>query len=304
MKKNIRNITLLSVLISPVVLAEVYTLNKNETVSGLLYDRLKISPIYKGGYLKKVLEYNNLSLGATNSLPVGTEIRLPPEIETTIVESTPEYLPKEVPAEPEVASSAKKLFYIGARPTVEILKGVIEPSEFSSVFFYPQAHVGFIYESANYLQVLEGSIAYVTFKRDEFLEGNNNLLNGGLFYQILQKHSPFYYGFKINAENSTLVITSENQANYSIKNPLIFSLGPSFQWQSSKYINELNVLYAPTQKVDGNNDLKSSLGLQASGHRAMGKDAQIGVVGGYSHNQVEHTVIHKASLGISVRWHF
>ena len=99
-----------------------------------------------------------------------------------------------------------------------------------------------------------------------------------------------------------LPVTTEDQANYSIKNPLIISLGPSFQWQASKYLNEVNLLFAPTQKVDANNDLKRGLGLQASTHRPLGKDTQIGVTGGYSHNQVDSNVIHKVLLGISMRW--
>jgi hypothetical protein len=85
---------------------------------------------------------------------------------------------------------------------------------------------------------------------------------------------------------------------------LIFSFGPSFQWQSSQYLSEANILFAPTQKVDADNELKSSLGLQVSTHRPLGKNILIGIVGGYSQNQVEDTNIQKVSVGVSVRWSF
>ncbi len=312
MLQKLRNLGLFTVLISPLVLGEVYTLNKNETVSNLLYDRLKISPIYKGGYLRKVLEFNNLNYDTSKTLAVGTRIRLPSTIEQRtepiIVKENPEqltvYSPEELPATPEIVEPGKKSFYVSATPTVEMLKGNIEPSEFSSTFFYPKVHTGLIYDGANNRQILEGSIAYVTFKKDQYQQGANSLVNGCLFYQFLKKQNAFYYGLKLNAEKTTLVVTTEDQTKYSIKNPLIFSFGPSLQWQGSKYLSEVNVLFASTQKVDSNNNLKSSLGLQASSYRALKQNTQIGLTGGYSHNKVEDTVIHKVSLGVSMRWLF
>jgi hypothetical protein len=305
MQPNIRNITYLSILLSPAVLAKVYTLNKNETVSELLYNRLKISPIYRGGYLKKVLGFNHLTLNDSKSLPVGKKIRLPRAIAEKAVKVAPELnIQQDNQPEPVVATTANKSFYVGFKPTVEIIKGDIGTAEIISTFYYPQTHIGFVYESADFVQILEGSITYVTFKRDQYLEGKNNFLNGGIFYQILKKKNNFFYGLKLNAKNSMLVVSSEKHANYSIKNPLIISIGPSVQWQVAKYSNEVTFLYAPSQQVDANNDLKSSLGVQASSYRPLGYDTQIGIVGGYSHNQVEDTVIHKASVGISIRWHF
>lgn len=55
-----------------------FYLKKDETVSDLLYNRLKLSPIYgKNRHLEKVLIYNKLNLGNAKSLPVGHPIIVP-----------------------------------------------------------------------------------------------------------------------------------------------------------------------------------------------------------------------------------
>jgi hypothetical protein len=303
MQSYIKKISYLSIILSPAILAKVYTLNKNETVSELLYNRLKISPIYRNGYLQKVLDFNHLSPKASKSLPIGTKIQLPPAIKEITKEVTSELnIPSPKHTEPEVLRATNTSFYFGVRPTVEIIKGDIKPSEITSTFFYPHTHIGFSYESMNFIHTLEGSMSYVSFKRDQYLEGDNNFLNGGLFYQILKKQKNVNCGVKLNAENSMLVISSENHSNYSMKNPFIISIGPSAQWQSAKFSNEVNFLYSPFQQFDTNNDLQGSLGAQGSSYRPLGDNTQIGVVGAYSHNKLEDTVIHKASVGISIRW--
>ena len=309
--------TLLAVLtISPVAIAETYYLQKNETVSELLYNRLKITPIYKGGYLNRVLQHNNLTLEQTKSLPEGTAINLPdvasesdiiasPAVDSTPAEEPVEVTESEPVAEPEAASQpAKHSFYVGAGAAVEQMKGDIDPASFSSTYFYPQAKIGFFRESEHLLHQVEGSLSYVTFKKDQYMEGNNALVNAGLFYQILKKQNQFRWGFKVSGENTTLIVSNQDADGYKLKNPFFFSLGPTLQWQGSKVLTELNLSYLPSQTVDSDNDLKSGLGGQLAGFFPVGEKLQLGIFGSYFRNEVEDTEITKATLGSTLRWFF
>lgn len=302
MKKQSRYLAFLFATFSPVLLAEEYTLVKNESISQLLYDRLKISPIYKNGYLKKVLQYNDLTEKQSRSLPPGTIIYLPPSkkhAEEKIIPKTPEAEVVKVVSENNVGS-----FYVGLTTAVEMIDADIEPSQFTSTFLYPQVHVGYISESKTYAHKVEASASYVNFKKDEYLSGDNQILNAGLFYQLLKKQNDFRYGLKLSLENSLLPITSEDQSSYEIKNPLLYSVAPSIQWKRNKYITEVNLPYSPSQTIDSHNDLKNGLGVQVLIFRDLSETYQLGILGQYSKSTTTQADILKKSLGISVRYHF
>ena len=56
----------------------VYSLEKGQTISGLLHDQLGISPIYgKGKALSEVLRFNSLSFKQARALPAGHVIKVP-----------------------------------------------------------------------------------------------------------------------------------------------------------------------------------------------------------------------------------
>lgn len=306
MKKS-SQLALATLLISPTLLANVYFLEKNETVSELLYNRLKISPIYRGGYLKKVLDYNKLDLETSKTLPKGTAITLPVDDQPSQIAEATE--PSEVVDAPEVAveepvvvqDQGKNSFYLGANAIVESMNGNIEPTSYSTVFLYPQLRLGAFRETENYLQQLEGSLSYITFEKDKYMVGDNQLLNLGLTYQLLRKQNQFRYGLKVAGENTTLVISTSDDAGYRLKNPFFLSVGPSIQWQGLKSLSEVVFLYTPSQKIDSDNKMSQGLSLQLSSYRPFTERLSLGVMGGYTQHEVENVALHKFYLGIGAR---
>lgn len=76
MKKQSAFPLLLTITLTEPALAEVHYLQQNESVSELLYNRIKISPIYRGGLLKKVLDENGISQEKSLKLRTGTPIKI------------------------------------------------------------------------------------------------------------------------------------------------------------------------------------------------------------------------------------
>lgn len=315
MKYRFATILALGSLLPSQIFAQTYHLQNNETVSQLLYDRLNISPIYRGGLLKKVLEYNNLDEEAARSLSVGYEIKVPEgvltsEIAPEAVTQTPTENPKLAP-EPEVTPDLKEAsnpstytFYAAAKPTIEMMQGKIEPSSFDATLFYPAIDLGLIYESDLYRQIVEGSINYLTIEKDQYQTGGQNFINAGLSYQFLKKIQSFALGVRVQGKNNPLVVTAEDNATYSLKNPFMFFLGPSLQWQKNDYLTEVNLMYAPSQKVNSHNELKNSLGIEASVYKNLNKRSQLGLFGNFSQNNIEDSEFQKTSFGASYRYFF
>lgn len=303
MKKLYKEIVLATLMVTPSVWSQVYYLKANETVSELLYNRLKVTPIYRNGYLDKVLKHNNLSRETSKALPQRTEIRLPPP---EIVEEVQK--PKEVEKipEPEVFKAESpslpilKSYYVEAVAILENLSWDIESANINSTFLYPRFELGHIRTKGEYTQVFEASLSYVVLTEDPYLEGKSKVLNAGLNYQILKHQADWRYGLKFKYENTTLILGAKSGENYKLENPLYFSIGPSLQWHNSKFFHEANLFYTPPS----NNDLKFALGVEASSYYSIGNQGQVGILLGYSHYKIAEDPIQGTFLGGSFRWNF
>lgn len=305
-------LTAMTLVYSSVAMSETHYLKKDESVSELLYNRLKISPIYRGGYLNKVLEYNQLNFEKSKTLPEGKEIKLPGS-ETFASETAPEVTPDPVADVPVEENHKDNIYsptpgvlkpYVTLNAMIESMSGDIEPASFSSTYFFPQLKFGFFHDSEKIIHQVEAGASYVTFKKDKYMEGDNALTNGHVFYQILKKQSQFRWGLKISGDSSTMIVSIPDGSGYKLKNPFLLSFGPSFQWQGAKILSELNLLYSPSHEVDKNNDLKNALGAQASGYYPLSEKLQIGAIGSYSQLNVEDTPVRKFTVGGSLRYFF
>lgn len=303
MKTLYKKIALATLMVTSSVWSQVYYLKANETVSELLYNRLKVSPIYRNGYLEKVLKYNNISREGSTALPQGTEIRLP---HSEVVEEVQKPKEEEKNPEPEDLKTESqflpilKSYYVEVAATLENFNGDIGLANINSTFLYPNFELGHIRTKGEYSQIFEVSLSYVVLSEDPYLAGKNKILNAGLNYQILKHQADWRYGLRLKYENTTLILDAESGENYKLENPLYFSFGPSFQWHRSKFFHEANLFYTPPSS----NDLKFALGVEASSYYSIGDQRQVGILLGYSHYKIAEDPIQGTFLGGSFKWNF
>lgn len=314
MKKESALPLLLTITLTVPALAEIHYLQENESVSELLYNRLKISPIYRGGLLKKVLNENGISqekslklrtgtpIKIGEELPVAAEASAEPESQPEAVEPT--VVPEETAAVVDPTTPKKYGSFVQLNAGMEYLSGNVEPSKFSSFYFNPQLKLGFEIEGSDYYQRLEASVIYVSFAKDKYMKGKNNFFNPGASYQLLKKFNSFHFGGKISADSAVQVVGSEAGDHYRLRNPLLLSAGPVLNWHGDKILGEFSVLYIPKQEVDSDNDLKYGLATQASFFKPITEKLKLGINLGYGLSEIEKTQIQRASASAAARYNF
>lgn len=151
-----------------------FYLKKDETVSDLLYNRLKLSPIYgKNKHLEKVLIYNRLDLGNAKSLPIGHPIVVPDFLmpETTQMplmtlperKTRPDEIDQIVPSEDEAPEiklpPLKNQHYFSARGGIYAYSGKSnEGSSFSAGGPMGVIEYGYLFRGHQWTNALNGSL--------------------------------------------------------------------------------------------------------------------------------------------------
>ena len=251
----------LFLLSTPALADKVFDLRENENVSRLLYDRLKIEPIYKNGLLKEILDYNQLSIESAKKLPVGTPIKIPAHIEiptqsiaiepeTTPVVTSPE-LPSEEPVETpvEVVTESAPLNLIkwvgiGAKPA--ILSGEGKETETSYAMLLLKGSleggIGSRTDRHEFLFSVNGDYAYL--QKDKALKGSNSLFlaESNLTYRYLI--NSFWLGLHFNY-GQRMIFVPKPEKKYELLTPWLYGVGPTLAWNSFS----LSYLFFPEQSV-------------------------------------------------------
>lgn len=242
----------LFLLSTPALADKVFDLREDENVSRLLYDRLKIEPIYKNGLLKEILDYNQLSIESAKKLPVGTPIKIPAHIEiptqsiaiepeTTPVVTSPE-LPSEEPSEEPVETPVEvvtesaplnliKWVGIGAKPA--ILSGEGKETETSYAMLLLKGSleggIGSKTDRHELLFSVNGDFAYL--QKDDALDGSNSLFLAETNFTYRYLVSSVWLGLHLNY-GQRMVFIPKTDKKYELRTPWLYGIGPTLAWNN------------------------------------------------------------------------
>lgn len=243
--------------------SKTYVLKKNETISELLYKRLKITPIYNG-FLKKVLIFNQMDEESAKKLRPGQIVILPDDVSVTENKS-PEVTPNEVTNELTYQLLWTNKTYFGFFGTYSYLNGGgtndSSPS-FSSHLIRPDLSLRRTHENSKLLFLGEAKVGYQSVASDsEQISGNNIWLAGALVRGLWKADQTFRLGFDV-AWSQNLFILPANSEQYKILKPWILATGPRFE-VGEKNILGLSVSLKPAQAITGSVKLERTFNIGA-----------------------------------------
>ncbi len=239
-----------------------FRLNANETISDALYYRLKISPIYgNNGYLKRVLDLNNLDERSAHSLRPGREIQLPNDVidpdevlSESIVENDPNKSEAlELSGEPKpISMQVIVRTYVQGTLVYNYLYGAQEngDSSFKTHLVRPEFSAGIIRESQKTILKAHVGVAPQILAQDEARKGSGFMWLGVMEAAALYKFDAYFKrGVHVRYKQS-LFMLPEGEEAYRIHRPWIATFGPRLEI-GDKHIGGISVLYKPHQNVTG-----------------------------------------------------
>lgn len=238
--------------------ADTYFLNEKETVSDLLYNRLKISPIYRSGYLKKTLDYNNLDFQRAQKLKIGTEIKLPSGLPAGTLAIEPETKSEAVPVvEPSVETEVEEVSTPNrttfkqkwiAGFVFEYLKGKSSDSSFSIQVTRPTLsyYLEKTFNDHSFEMQLTGSYFYLFADENRVGPNSNPLGEAALGYSYSFRPN-FSAGLKGQYENE-FYLQAKGGDKYQILFPWVYSVGPMVKFGSQQDWT-LSYLVLPGQSI-------------------------------------------------------
>lgn len=285
-----------------------YYLNKNETVSQLLYDRLKISPIYRSGALKKILKYNNLSEASSKNLSPGTEIKIPAEflVEQPKEVSEPVEVAKEPLPETKVEEAPEEHFEIdfkkwvalGVKPTLINGSGKNDNTSFALYIVKPDLETGVSFTHSRHFLKASINGGYIYLAKDEKRAGQQSFLlgEGHLTYNYL--FSDFGIGPKLSYGQRMVFITTPNN-KYELLSPWLMGVGPSIRWKNL----ELSYLVYPEKKIKSGTKTDSNKSFALNYEPGIGNNGWR-FRGAYLENSTESIQSNQYELSSSYIWYY
>lgn len=264
-----------------------YYLNQGESLSELLYNRLEISPIYRNGYLKEVLIYNNLDEESAKKLPPGTPIKLPGlDKKVTKKEQSSE---KENPTAEIVSPSStsftewRQRFGLGVAFDIFNGKEKSSPVEYSSNALRPVLE----YKISRYFGEDEFSIllnaSYMMFQKDESRIGDDSFFSSQVEISYLKIFlNSISAGPSIRYGNSIYFEKDSSGSNYRIINPWLYSIGGQLIFQK---IWGIGFYFIPDQNLSSISKSRSNFeGIVSYNTKLMDKPVSFSL--SYANNEI------------------
>ncbi len=220
-----------------------YILEEKETVSELLYNRLNIKPIYRG-FLKEVLEFNQLSEQSARKLRPGKVIRLPQTIEEKVIHTE---------SHEKIVSPISHLSYYRISGTFSRLEGKSDSeseTSFNTNLIRPELALGHMVHTNKAVFLAEASVGYQTLQNDENRKSSSSLWLGEIFLRGLWKSSDkLRFGLDGKVSQSIYVIPIEGDT-YKVSSPWLGTLGPRLEFGETKILG-ITASWRPDQDVSG-----------------------------------------------------
>lgn len=295
--------TFLILLTTPALAERVFNLKEGEDVSRLLYERLKISTIYRNGLLQEVLKFNDLTDETAKKLPVNTPIRLPDHIVISVPEESPaEVIPEEtvtteIPEKPSTLNITK-WFSLGLKPAILTGDAKDSSTSFSMVLLKASAEGGVSSKTERHEVLFGVGVDFAYLQKDEALKGNNSLFlaDTNLIYRYLVK--TVWLGLHFNF-GQRMIFSPKPDERYEFLTPWLYGIGPTLAWNNFT----MSYLLYPEQTVESGVKTQMNQGL-ILGYELRENNHGLKFSGTIFENSTEAIYSKQLELGARYVWYF